>query len=89
LSIFFAYIKVVDALLKDGRVNPTDRDNWALWHSSMVGDVKLVELLLQDGRVEATDRAIREAKTSKIRDMLIRYKYRVDGQEYRRMKEQN
>lgn len=49
---------------------------------------KVVELLLDDGRVKVSDDAIKEAKTEEIKEMLVRYKYRVDGDEYRRMEVQ-
>jgi hypothetical protein len=51
--------------------------------------VDVVKVLLQDGRVEPTNHAIAHAATEEIKEMLTKYKYRVDGLEYRRMKEQN
>jgi hypothetical protein len=84
----FGHEKVVSLLLQDGRSNPAACDNYALRYASYRGHTKIVEILLQDGRVEATEFAIVHAITDEIREMLIRYKYRVDGKEYRRMSEQ-
>jgi ankyrin repeat protein len=81
------HIKVVEALLQDNRVDPTANNNWAIRISSEYGHKEVVKLLLQDGRVEPPDDI--KAATEEIKDMLLKYKYRVDGPEYRRMKEQN
>jgi ankyrin repeat protein len=77
---------IVSLLLQDERVDPTDDYNYA----SIGGHTKVVELLLQDGRVDpaiGNDYAIRLAATQEIKDMLIAYKYRVDGKEYCRLKD--
>jgi hypothetical protein len=42
-------------------------------------------LLLKDGRVEPNDYVIRHS-TEEIKDMLVKYKYRVDGKEYQNAK---
>jgi ankyrin repeat protein len=77
---------IVKLLLQDGRVDPTVDDNWAIQWASARGHKKVVSLLLQDGRVEVTDHAIRAANTEEIKEMLIVYKYRVDGPEYQKLK---
>lgn len=86
---YFGNANIVKLLLLNGRVDPTVDWNAAIRRASARGHKKVVEVLLQDGRVEATDLAINYADTDEIKEMLIAYKYRVDGQEYRRMKEQN
>jgi hypothetical protein len=83
------HIDIVKLLLQDERVDPTDAANDAIKWASFYGHVKVVEALLQDGRVDPTatyNWAIEYAKTQEIKDMLIRYKYRVDGPEYCKMK---
>jgi ankyrin repeat protein len=77
------HIKVVEFLLQDRRVDPTADDSKALKWACYHGNVKL---LLQDGRVEPSDWAINNTKTEEIREMLVSYKYRVDGKEYCRLK---
>lgn len=77
----------VALLLQDGRVDPTA--SGSIRFASQFGHTKVVSLLLEDGRVDPTDEneyAIRLAATKEIKDMLIAYKYRVDGQEYQKMK---
>lgn len=81
------HIKVVELLLQDRRVDPTADDSKALKWACYHGYLDIVELLLQDGRVEPTEWMIRHAMTDEIREMLAKYKYRVDGKEYRRLKE--
>jgi hypothetical protein len=78
----YGNIKMVEALLQDKRVDPTDLDNLALRYASLYARTDVVSLLLQDGRVEPTDQIISEAPTDEIKEMLIAYKYRVDGKEY-------
>jgi ankyrin repeat protein len=81
---------IVSLLLQDERVDPTDDYNYAILWASICGNTKVVEILLQDGRVDPAannDSAIIHAKTQEIKDMLIAYKYRVDGKEYCRLKD--
>ena len=80
------YADIVSLLLQDSRVDPTDNDNYAIDGASKNGHIDVVEVLLQDGRVEPTDKTIKMAETDEIREMLLRYKYRVDGKEYCRLK---
>jgi ankyrin repeat protein len=77
-------LKMVQLLLEKG-ADPTANDTikWACTN----GHTEVVALLLRDGRVEVDDLTIRNAATDEINDMLIAYKYRVDGQEYCKMKE--
>ena len=81
------HIKVIELLLQDGRADPSVNDNSILRFASSFGHIKVVELLLRDGRVEPND-LIEKVATEEIREMLIRYKYRVDGNEYCRLKNQ-
>ena len=86
----YNHVDIVNLLLQDGRADPTGADNYCIIKASTYGRIKMVQLLLQDGRVDPADRnnmAIKEARTKKIREMLIKYKYRVDGPEYCRSKE--
>jgi ankyrin repeat protein len=79
---------VVELLLQDERTNPSNC-NCSLKWASKNGHIKVVEMLLQDGRSEPTadnQYAIKHAKTDEIRDILIAYKYRVDGSEYQKAK---
>lgn len=79
---------IVELLLKDGRADPTTDDNWPICEASKYGYTNVVKLLLEDGRVDPTaddNWAIRYAATDEIKEMLIRYKYRTDGPEYRQM----
>ena len=46
------YIKVVKALLKDPRVNPSAGENYAIQYASEHGHTQVVERLLQDSRVD-------------------------------------
>ncbi len=80
------YIQIVEALLQDGRADPAAYDNYAIKWASAGNHVKVVEMLLEDGRVEPPEWAIKYAATKTIKEMLIAYRYRVDGKEYRRMK---
>ena len=76
---------IVKLLLQDGRADPAAEENWSIKMASINGHTKVVEMLLKDGRVDPTNDnewAIKYAKTEEIREMLIAYKYRVDGQEY-------
>jgi ankyrin repeat protein len=76
------HTEIVELLLQDGRVDPTAQNNFVLRRACMYSHTKVIEILLQDGRVEATDQAIKNARTDEIKDMLLKYKYRVDGSEY-------
>jgi ankyrin repeat protein len=80
------HTEIVELLLRDGRVDPTAQNNFVLRRACMYSHTKVVEILLQDGRVEATDQAIKNARTDEIKEMLLKYKYRVDGSEYCRLK---
>lgn len=82
------HTNVVVILLQDGRADPTELDNFAIKRASYWGYVDVVKVLLQDGRVEVDDLTIDKATTKDIKDMLKAYKYRVDGPEYRCMKEE-
>lgn len=82
----FDHVDVVELLLQDSRVDPTSHNNWALKVASRHNNFKVVEVLLQDGRVEVTNDVIDDAKTKEIQEMLIVYKYRVDGKEYCKLK---
>ena len=86
---YHGHTKVVEILLEDERVDPTDWNNEAIRAASKNGHVDVVKVLLEDGRVEPTEHAILYAATDEIKEMLTKYKYRVDGLEYLRMKEQN
>jgi hypothetical protein len=79
VASFHGYENIVLLLLQDGRSIPNNE--CLIWASY----IRVVEILLQDGRVEPTSWAIDHA-TGEIKEMLIGYKYRVDGQEYRKMK---
>jgi hypothetical protein len=79
------HAKIVELLL-DNCVDPTVWENWPLRVASEEGYIDVVKALLQDGRVEVTDMIIANAKTEKIKEMLIAYKYRADGPEYCKMK---
>ncbi len=86
----YNHVDIVNLLLQDGRADPTGADNYCIRNASIYGHIKVVQLLLQDGRVDPTARdnmAINQAKTEEIKEMLIKYKYRVDGPEYCRLKE--
>jgi ankyrin repeat protein len=80
------HVDIVALLLQDSRVDPTDYGNYAIKRAIFNGHIDIVSLLLQDGRVEITDDEIHIAKTDEIKDILIAYKYRVDGKEYCRLK---
>jgi ankyrin repeat protein len=82
---------IVKLLLQDGRADPTDCWNAAIQHASKNGHIDVVKALLQDGRVDPTannNYAINNAATQEIKELLIAYKYRVDGPEYRKLKAQ-
>ena len=83
---YYGHVDGVTTLLQDGRADPAAVNNYALRFASEEGHVDVVEVLLQDGRVEVNESAINNAATEEIKDMLIRYKYRVDGEEYQRCK---
>ena len=82
------YTKVVEVLLQDGRAVPS---NAAIRHASKNGHIDVVKALLQDGRVDPTannNYAINNAATQEIKELLIAYRYRVDGPEYQKLKAQ-
>jgi ankyrin repeat protein len=84
------YAKIVSLLLQNGRADPTVDYNYAIRMASERGHADVVSLLLQDGRADVTaddEWAIKNA-TKEIKDMLIAYKYRIDGKEYQRLKGQ-
>ena len=86
----YGYGDIVELLLQDGRVDPTAGENCCIRFSSIYGHIKVVEILLKDGRVDPTARdnmAINQAKTEEIKEMLNKYKYRIDRPEYCKMKE--
>jgi ankyrin repeat protein len=83
---YYGHTEIVELLLQDGRADPTTLNNFALRLACCNGHTKVIEILLQDGRVEATDQAIKNARTDEIKEMLLKYKYRVDGSEYCRLK---
>ncbi len=90
IASLHGYTDIVKLLLLDERVDPTAGNNYAIRVASKRGHIKVVEILLKDGRVDPTDSnelAINLAETEEIKEMLIKYKYRVDGKEYCRMKE--
>jgi ankyrin repeat protein len=78
---------VVEALLQDGRADPAVNYNSPIRWASCYGHKEIVKALLQDGRCNPTDDAIENAKTEEIKELLIKYRYRVDGEEYCRAKE--
>jgi ankyrin repeat protein len=80
------HTKVVKLLLRDGRADPTAGNNWDITMASRFGHIGVVKALLRDGRVEVNDWIISQAMTDEIREMLVSYKYRVDGKEYCRLK---
>jgi ankyrin repeat protein len=89
IACIFGDTKIVNILLQDRRADPTDDNNYPIKVASLQGHTNVVQLLLRDGRVDPTDEneyAIRFAATQEIKDMLIAYKYRVDGQEYQKLK---
>ena len=48
----YNHIDIVKLLLQDTRVDPSDRDNYAIRRTSEKGHVEVVKLLLQDPRVD-------------------------------------
>jgi len=48
-------IEIIKTLLKDNRVDPSDRDNYAIKVASTNGHTETVKLLLQDDRVDPSD----------------------------------
>jgi len=46
------FTEIVQLLLKDGRADPTDDDNYALYSACKNGHVEVVKALLQDPRVD-------------------------------------
>ena len=84
------YTDIVKLLLQDGRADPTADWNYSIIQAILMGFSDIVALLLEDGRVQIKDPpdSILKYTTPEIKEMLIRYKYRVDGKEYCRLKEQ-
>lgn len=62
----YGHLEIVRLLLDDKRVDPTDRDNDAIWSAYENGHVDVVKLLLKDERVtrELGSRDIRRLKKS-------------------------
>ena len=89
IAIKHGHVNVVKALLQDGRADPTADHNYSIFLASSYGRIEIVKLLLEDGRVQVTNDAIEDAATEEIKDMLINYRYRVDGPEYCKMKGQS
>ena len=85
MAAHYGHTDVVKMLLQDGRADPAAHDNEAIISTSVRGHIKVVEDLLQDGRVEPSQWAIDHAAEG-IKEMLIGYKYRIDGKEYCKMK---
>lgn len=83
------HTKVVELLLQDGRADPNAHSNDPIRLASARGHTDIIKLLLDDGRIEVPDSAIEDAATEEIKEMLMRYKYRADGDEYQRMMEKN
>jgi ankyrin repeat protein len=77
---------IVRLLLQDDRVDPTDKYNYAIHKAILMGYTNIVSLLLEDGRVKPPLDGFMKYTTPEIKEMLIRYKYRVDGKEYCRLK---
>lgn len=48
--------KVVELLLKSGKVNPAQNENWAIRIACVYGHVEVVALLLKDKRVDPSDK---------------------------------
>ena len=86
MASLYGNTKVVEALLEDGRADPADDNNFAIEWTSNRGHLDVIKLLLQDGRVDPSDDTIYYAATSEIRELLLKYKYRVDETEYCRLK---
>jgi ankyrin repeat protein len=85
----YGYTKIVSLLLQDGRADPTVYDHYSLEWACHNGHIDIVSLLLEDGRVDPTvnnDWIIRFTREEEIKEMLIAYKYRVDGKEYCKLK---
>ena len=49
------HLAIVERLLQDSRVDPSDNDNWAIIFASENGHSAIVERLLQDSRVDPSD----------------------------------
>ena len=49
------HLHIVDRLLQDSRVDPSDRNNCAIGWASLKGHLHIVERLLQDPRVDPSD----------------------------------
>jgi ankyrin repeat protein len=86
MACFFGHTKIVKLLLRDGRADPTCFDNHAIKISLRNSNIDVVKALLQDGRVDIHKEYKFSHVKQEIADMLIAYKYRVDGQEYQKMK---
>ena len=64
-------------------------DNLAIRVTSQFGYPETVKFLLENGADPTVkdNFALENAKTQEIRDLLIQWKYRVDGPEYQRMRD--
>jgi ankyrin repeat protein len=63
-SCCFGYLEIVELLLNDSRVDPSDDNNQAIRKACCFGHYKIVELLLNDSRVDPSanyNEAIRKA----------------------------
>ncbi len=87
IASLYGHTEIVSLLLQDGRADPKANNNNAINWASRQGHTQVVEVLLQDGRIEVTDCVIEVAATPEIKEMLVKYKYRVDGPEYMKMKD--
>jgi ankyrin repeat protein len=67
-------------------VIPSDHLNHALIYAACRSK-KIVEILLEYGADPTCEAAIENAATAEIKDLLLKYKYKVDGEEYQRLKE--
>jgi ankyrin repeat protein len=81
MACFYGDLKVVKLLLEYS-ANP---NNLCLMGASRNGHTEIVQLLLDVG-CEVDDWMIENAATLEIKEMLMRGKYRVDGNEYCKMK---
>ena len=79
------HLDVVKLLLQCG-AQPTFQKNYALRWASKNCHLEVVKLLLENG-ANPTELAIRNANTDEMKELLVRWKYRVDGKEYCKAKE--
>jgi ankyrin repeat protein len=79
------YLEIVKLLLQYG-VDQTRQNSYAIRCASKNGHLEIVKLLLEHG-YNPTELAIRNANTEEMRELLVQWKYRVDGKEYCKAKE--